>query len=62
MKIWIKLAIIFVAVVLASIIAGYLWKSLFNASIPAFLSGLVGGLAALPTWEFLRGFDTKRPH
>ena len=42
------------AMVVASFIVGLVWRDLFDARIPSYLSGLVGGLSALATWEFLR--------
>lgn len=54
MGFWMKLAITVGAIILASVLAGYLWHAIFNAEIPAFLSGLIGGMAAIPVWEFLR--------
>lgn len=41
--------------VLASFVAGWLWREAFDARIPSYLSGVVGGLSALATWESLRG-------
>lgn len=43
------------AMLLASFIVGLLWRGMFDARIPSYLSGLVGGLSALAAWEFLRG-------
>lgn len=43
-----------VAMLVASFIVGLIWRGLFDARIPSYLSGLVGGLSALATWEFLR--------
>ncbi len=40
--------------VLASLIVGLVWLGVFDARIPSYLSGVIGGLAALATWEFLR--------
>ncbi len=42
------------AMLIASLLVGLLWRGLFDARIPSYLSGLVGGLSALATWEFLR--------
>jgi len=32
----------------------FLWHWLFRSEIPSYLSGAIGGLTALPTWEFVR--------
>jgi hypothetical protein len=38
---------------------GLVWHWLFTADIPSYLSGAVGGLTAVPTWEFLRRIRPK---
>lgn len=54
MKLWQKLAIALVAMFAASLIVGFIWNRLFEPAMPPYLSGVVGGLAALATWELLR--------
>ncbi len=49
-----RLLITLAAMVVASFVVGLMWRGLFDARIPSYLSGLVGGLSALATWEFLR--------
>lgn len=43
-----------IAVVVVSFLVGQLWRYIFEARIPGYLSGLVGGLAAVPVWELLK--------
>lgn len=54
LPLWQRLLITIVAVLLASWIVGLIWQALFNFDLPSYLAGLVGGLAALPIWDFLR--------
>jgi hypothetical protein len=54
MPLWQRLLITLVAMLLASYVVGLLWHWLFGADIPSYLSGAVGGLTAVPTWEFLQ--------
>jgi hypothetical protein len=54
MPFWQRLLITLVVMLLVSFLVGFLWRWLFNAEMPSYLSGVVGGLSALPTWEFLR--------
>lgn len=54
MAIWQRLLITIAAMLLASFLAGLLWNWLLASTIPSYLGGAVGGLAALPTWEFLK--------
>ncbi|MFN4354427.1 hypothetical protein [Parvibaculum sp.] len=54
MPLWTRWLITLAAMLIASILAGYLWNWMFNADIPSYLSGLAGGAAAVPVWELLR--------
>ena len=49
-----RLLITLAAMVIASFVVGLMWRGLFDARIPSYLSGLVGGLSALAIWEVLR--------
>jgi hypothetical protein len=54
MPVWQRLLITIAAMLLASFVAGLLWNWILGTTIPSFLGGAVGGLSALPTWEFLK--------
>jgi len=54
MTLWKRALITVLAMVIASFLVGLLWRGVFDARIPSYLSGLVGGLSALAAWEFLR--------
>jgi uncharacterized membrane protein YeaQ/YmgE (transglycosylase-associated protein family) len=51
---WKRLILTIIGMVVASLLVGLLWRATFDARIPSYLSGLVGGFAALALWEFLR--------
>ena len=59
MPFWQRLLITVGAMLVASFIVGHIWRSLFNLQIPAYLSGIVGGLTALPVWEFFKRVRLK---
>ena len=59
MRLWQRLLITLAVMLLASYVVGLLWRWLFSADMPSYLSGSVGGLAALPTWEFLQRIRPK---
>ena len=40
-------------------VASVLWSVLFVSSIPGVVSGLIGGLSALPIWEGLKSVRSK---
>jgi hypothetical protein len=54
MPFWQRLSITVVAMLAASFILGVFWRSIFNIPLPGYLAGIVGGLTALPVWEFLK--------
>ena len=54
MPFWQRLAITFIAMLAASFLLGVFWRSIFNIPLPSYLAGIVGGLTALPIWEFLK--------
>jgi len=54
MKMWQRLLITLGAMLAASLIIGAIWNAVFEPAMPPYLSGVVGGLAALATWELLR--------
>jgi hypothetical protein len=58
--IWQKLLVTIAVMLLASWLAGVAWQWLFRAAMPSYLSGAVGGIAALPTWELLRRVRLRR--
>jgi hypothetical protein len=42
-----------------SFIVGLLWRSLLGFNLPNYVSGVVGGLTAIPLWEFLKRVELK---
>lgn len=54
MPLWKRLSVTIAAMLIASLVFGLLWHGIFNVNMPSYLSGVIGGLAALATWEFLR--------
>ena len=60
MPFWQRLIITLIAMLAASFIAGLVWRSLFDIGLPSYLAGVIGGLTALPLWEFLKRVDTSK--
>jgi hypothetical protein len=55
LPLWQRLVITVVAMLAASYIVGLIWQALFRgASLPSYAAGVVGGLAALVVWDFLK--------
>lgn len=60
MAFWQRLAFTVVAVLIISWISGLIWHAVFNVTLPSYLGGMVGGLAAIPVWEFLKRVGPRR--
>ncbi|UCE89332.1 MAG: hypothetical protein JSW10_00365 [Pseudomonadota bacterium] len=54
MPLWQRLLITLGAMVAASFIAGLIWNNIFSVGLPSYIAGIVGGVTALPVWEFLK--------
>jgi len=60
MPFWQRSLITLAAMIFVSFIVGLLWHSLFNFALPGYASGVVGGLTAVPLWEFLNRIHPKQ--
>ena len=60
MAFWLRLLITVLVMLAVSFIAGTIWQSVFNMLIPSYLTGAIGGLTALPVWEFLKRIKPKK--
>lgn len=61
MPFWQRALILLAAMIAVSAIFGYFWYSFFNFRLPGYASGVVGGLTAVPVWEFLKKFKPPKP-
>ncbi len=48
MPLWQRLLITLATMLVTSLVAGLLWRWLFSTAIPSYLSGVVGGVSAVP--------------
>lgn len=60
MPFWQRLLITLIAMLAVSFIAGLIWKGVFNFALPSYAAGVIGGLTALPLWEFLKRVKNER--
>jgi len=51
---WQRLLLTILVMLAASWLAGLLWQYAFSFPLPSYAAGVIGGLAALPCWDFLR--------
>ena len=56
MPLWQRLLITLVAILVVSYLVGLAVSSIFGWTLPSYISGVIGGIAALPVWEFLKRF------
>lgn len=54
MPLWQRLIVTLVAMILASLVIGLIWEALLGFPLPSYVAGLVGGVTAVPVWEFLK--------
>ncbi len=59
MPLWQRLSITLATMLLTSLAAGLLWRWLFSADIPSYLSGIIGGVTAVPVWELLKRIEIR---
>ncbi len=57
---WQRLLVTIGVMLLTSYLAGLLCQSVLGAPIPSYVAGAIGGLAALPTWDFLKRIRPSR--
>jgi len=60
MVFWQRFLVLLVAVIAVSLIAGVIWHALFDFYLPAYVSGVIGGLTAVPLWELLKRIKPKK--
>jgi hypothetical protein len=59
MAFWQRLLITFIAMLATSFAVGMICRSIFNGTIPSYLAGIIGGMTAVPVWEFLKRIKPK---
>ena len=50
----------YLALMAVSFIFGMIWNSLFGFTLPGYVSGVIGGLTAVPLWDFLKRVKPKQ--
>lgn len=57
---WQRSIATFIAMIAVSLLLGYIWRSLLSIDLPEYISGVVGGLTAVPLWGFLKRVKPKQ--
>lgn len=61
MVFWQRLLVTLIAMAAASLAVGLIWRGLLGFELPSYVAGVVGGLTAVPVWEFLKRVSPKAP-
>lgn len=59
LPLWQRLGLTIIVMLVAGQLAGFLWLRILGFPLPSFVAGAVGGLAALPFWEFIKRVRPK---
>jgi uncharacterized membrane protein YhdT len=59
MPFWQRILILLAAMMAASFIVGIIWQYLFGFVLPSYVSGVIGGLTAVPLWDLLKRVKPK---
>ena len=59
MPLWQRLVVTIVAIIVASFFVGLIWRALLGFGLPSYVGGVIGGLTAVPVWEFLKRIGPK---
>ncbi len=59
MPFWQRFLITLLAMLAASLLATLIWQWSFDKPIPSYLSGIIGGVIALPVWELVKRIKSK---
>ena len=54
MPLWQRLLITLATMLVVSYLAGLVGQSALSVTLPSYLAGVIGGLTAIPVWEFLK--------
>ena len=54
LPLWQRLGLTVIAMLSASFVAGLISENLFGVALPSYIGGAVGGLAAIPVWDFFK--------
>lgn len=59
MPFWQRLLITILAMLAVSFVVGLIWEAATGYDLPSYLAGVIGGLTALPLWDFLKRVRTR---
>jgi hypothetical protein len=60
MPFWQRALVLLAAMMGVSFIFGVIWNQLFGFNLPSYISGVIGGLTAVPLWDLLKRTKPKQ--
>ena len=60
MPFWQRFLVLLLAVLTVSFLFGMLWNYVVGFALPSYVSGVVGGLTAVPLWDLLKRIKPKQ--
>ena len=61
MPFWQRLLILLLAILAVGFLVDLFWGNVFSFRLPAYVTGVIGGLTAVPLWDFLKRIKPKPP-
>ncbi len=59
MPFWQRSLITLAAMLIVSFVIGFIWHTLLGFGLPDYVAGVIGGLTAIPLWDFLKRVKPK---
>lgn len=60
MPFWQRFLVLLLAILTVSFLVGLLWNYVFGFVLPSYISGVIGGLVAVPMWDLLKRIKPKQ--
>ena len=60
MSLWQRLVTTLLVIILMSFVITALWRNVFDAQLPSYLAGIVGGMTGVFVWSFLHRHKKPR--
>ncbi len=59
MPFWQRFLILLLAIFLISFMVDLIWHNVIGFALPAYVTGVIGGLTAVPLWDLLKRVKAK---
>ena len=59
MPFWQRFLALLIAILLVSFLVDLIWHNVFGFVLPSYVTGVIGGLTAVPLWDFLKRIKAK---